>query len=404
MCVTATQTIKEKCIVVGITGGIAAYKAATLVSLLKKAGADVHVVMSKNATQFITPLTLETLSKNRVVTDTFSRETPYEVSHVALNKKADLIVVAPATANIMAKAAHGIADDYLSTFLLAATCPVMFAPAMNTAMLHAPATRENMATLLKRGCQMISSASGMLACGDVGDGRMAEPEDIYKAILAHFAAKADFAGKKLLVTAGATRERIDDVRFLSNRSTGKMGYAIAKAAKERGAEVVLVSGPTALPCPAGVTRVDVESAQQMYEAVLAHFDAAHVVIKAAAVADYTPAEPQTGKIKKAGDMQLKLVRTRDILAELGSKKTHQVLIGFAAEAADLEENAQGKLTRKNLDMIAANDISRSDIGFGSEENCVQLYFADGRKKTVEKCPKEQVAHAILDEALSLMEK
>ena len=395
--------IKGKHIVVGVTGGIAAYKAAMLVSLLKKKGADVHVCMTANACRFITPLTFETLSANRVVTDTFSRETPYEVEHVALAKLADLIVIAPATANIIAKAANGIADDFLSTLLLAARGKVMFAPAMNTAMLHHAAVQRNMMQLREDGCLMVAPGSGMLACGDIGDGRMAEPQEICEAIEAALAPK-DLEGIRLMVTAGPTRERLDDVRYLSNRSTGKMGYAIARAAVNRGAHVTLISGPTALEAPAGVEVRSVESAQQMYTACMDVFPQVDIAVKAAAVADYTPASYQPGKIKKGEDMKLSLVRTQDILQNLGAKKQKQILVGFAAEAADLEQNALAKLQRKHLDMIAANDISRADIGFGSDENLVTLFFADGTKKVLQKAEKEQIADGILDEALHLLQR
>ncbi len=395
--------IKGKHIVVGVTGGIAAYKAAMLVSLLKKKGADVHVCMTANACRFITPLTFETLSANRVVTDTFSRETPYEVEHVALAKLADLIVIAPATANIIAKAANGIADDFLSTLLLAARGKVMFAPAMNTAMLHHAAVQRNMMQLREDGCLMVAPGSGMLACGDIGDGRMAEPQEICEAIEAALAPK-DLEGIRLMVTAGPTRERLDDVRYLSNRSTGKMGYAIARAAVNRGAHVTLISGPTALEAPAGVEVRSVESAQQMYTACMEVFPQVDIAVKAAAVADYTPASYQPGKIKKGEDMKLSLVRTQDILQNLGAKKKKQILVGFAAEAADLEQNALAKLQRKHLDMIAANDISRADIGFGSDENLVTLFFADGTKKVLQKAEKEQIADGILDEALHLLQR
>lgn len=395
--------IKGKHIAVGVTGGIAAYKAAMLVSLLKKKGADVHVCMTKNACQFITPLTFETLSGNRVVTDTFSRETPYEVDHVSLAKLADLIVVAPATANILAKAANGIADDFLSTLLLAARGKVLFAPAMNTAMLHHAATQRNIARLQEDGCLMVAPGSGMLACGDVGDGRMAEPQEICDAIEAALTQK-DLQGLRLMVTAGPTRERIDDVRYLSNRSTGKMGYAIAKRAAVRGAEVTLISGPVSLEAPKGVEVRKVESAQQMYEACMEVFPRVDVAIKAAAVADYVPQQYRTGKMKKGEGMMLALDRTQDILQSLGERKQQQILVGFAAEAEDLEQNALGKLQRKHLDMIAANDISRSDIGFGSDDNSVSLFFADGEKKRLHKADKEQIADGILDEVIRLYKK
>jgi len=392
--------IKGKHIVVGVTGGIAAYKAAMLVSLLKKKGADVHVCMTKNACQFISPLTFETLSSNRVVTDTFSREAPYEVDHVSLAKLADLVVVAPATANILGKAANGIADDFLSTLLLAARSKVLFAPAMNTAMLHHAAVQRNIEQLRNDGCLFVAPGSGMLACGDIGDGRMAEPAEICDAIEDVLTEK-DLADVRIMVTAGPTKERIDDVRYLTNRSTGKMGYAIAEQAARRGAKVTLISGTSALPVPGGVEVRYIESAQQMYEVCTEVFPQTDIAIKAAAVADYTPAVYQPGKMKKGEDMQLQLVRTQDILQELGRQKQHQVLVGFAAEAADLEKNAVGKLQRKNLDMIAANDISRTDIGFGSNENLVTLFFADGSKKVLDKADKHLIANGILDEAAAI---
>ena len=313
-------------------------------------------------------------------------------------------MVAPATANILAKAACGLADDYLSTFLLAAKCPVLFAPAMNSAMLHHPATQANLKTLEERGNIMIFGGAGLLACGDVGDGRMAEPEEIFAAMEAYFSEKRDFSGKKVLVTAGATRERIDDVRYLTNRSTGKMGYAVAAAAARRGAEVTLVSGITGLPAPKGVNRITAESAEDMFREVTRRFDEMDLVVKAAAVADYTPASPMEGKMKKGGDFALELVRTKDILAELGARKERQVLVGFAAESAELERYALDKLRRKNLDLIAANDISRQDIGFASDENCLHLYFADGRSVQIEKCAKEQAAERLLDYAAELLEQ
>ena len=394
---------KGKTVVLGVSGGIAAYKAAQLASSLGKTGADVHVIMTKNACEFVSPLTFETLSKNRVSVDTFDRNFEYNVEHVALAKLADLIVIAPATANIIAKAANGIADDFLSTLLLAARGKVMFAPAMNTAMLHHAAVQRNMMQLREDGCLMVAPGSGMLACGDIGDGRMAEPQEICEAIEAALAPK-DLEGIRLMVTAGPTRERLDDVRYLSNRSTGKMGYAIARAAVNRGAHVTLISGPTALEAPAGVEVRSVESAQQMYTACMEVFPQVDIAVKAAAVADYTPASYQPGKIKKGEDMKLSLVRTQDILQNLGAKKQRQILVGFAAEAADLEQNALAKLQRKHLDMIAANDISRADIGFGSDENLVTLFFADGTKKVLQKAEKEQIADGILDEALHLLQR
>lgn len=392
--------IKGRHIVLGVTGGIAAYKAASLTSMLKKAGAHVHVCMTKNACEFVSPLTFETLSANRVITDTFSREVPYEVDHVSLAKQAELLVVAPATANIIGKAANGIADDFLSTLLLAAACKTVFAPAMNTAMLRHPAVQENIQKLKNRGCDFIASGAGLLACGDVGEGRMAEPEEIFSCIERFFAAQQDMEGMRVLVTAGPTREKIDDVRYLTNRSSGKMGYAVAEAAAQRGAQVTLVSGAS-LPAPEGVKLVPVVSAEEMYEACMQALPEVNLVVKAAAVADYTPREKFSGKMKKGGDLALELVRTKDILKAMGERKKGQVLVGFAAEAADLEKNALGKLRGKNLDIIAANDISRSDIGFGSENNAVMLYFADGGKKELPLGSKKEIANCLLSEAMEI---
>lgn len=396
MCAKTTKHI-----VLGVAGGIAAFKAAALTSLLAKRGIQVHVCMTAHAREFATPLTFETLSKNAVITDAFVRNTPFDVAHVELAKLADAAVIAPATANILAKAACGIADDFLSTFLLAAECPVLFAPAMNTAMYHNPAVQQNIATLRARGKHVMGTGSGLLACGDTGEGRMAEPEQIVEALEALLAPN-DFAGRRVLVTAGPTRERIDDVRFLSNRSSGKMGYAVARAAAARGAEVTLVSGPCALPVPLGVRMVPVESAAQMLEAVFAEYPSADVVVKAAAVADYKPAAKLDGKLKKAGDFPLELVRTVDILQELGRCKQGQILVGFAAEAADLEANARSKLARKNLDLIAANDITDSQIAFGSDQNALTLYFADGSAQQIEACPKDEAAHRLLDAVAALL--
>lgn len=393
--------IKGRHIVLGVTGGIAAYKAASLASMLKKAGAHVHVCMTKNACQFVSPLTFETLSANRVITDTFSREAPYEVDHVSLAKQAELLIVAPATANILGKAANGIADDFLSTLLLAATCKIVFAPAMNTAMLRHPAVQSNIEKLKNQGCGFIAPGEGLLACGDVGSGRMAEPEEIFSYIQRFFEGKRDMEGVRVLVTAGPTREKIDDVRYLTNRSSGKMGYAVAEAAAQRGAQVTLVSGAS-LPAPEGVKLVPVVSAEEMYEACMQALPEVELVVKAAAVADYTPKQKLSGKMKKGGDFALELVRTRDILKAMGERKKNQVLVGFAAEAADLEANAMGKLKGKNLDLIAANDISRSDIGFGSEENAVTLYFADGGKKELPLGSKKEIANALLSQAMELV--
>jgi len=390
----------KPCVALGVTGGIAAYKACMLTSMLASAGYDVRVVMTDHAQEFVAPLTFETLSKNRVITDTFDRAVPWEVDHVALAKAADIVVVAPATANIIAKAANGIADDFLSTFLLAANCKKIFAPAMNTAMLNSAPNKRNMETIKADGAELIFGASGMLACGDLGSGRMAEPAEIFAAIEAALTEKK-LQGIKLMVTAGATKEPIDDVRYITNRSSGKMGVAIAKRAAEMGAEVTLVCGE-AVEKLQNVRQIYVKTAADMAEAVFAEFDNVDAVIKAAAVADYTPEEKVEGKIKKGGDMSLALKRTEDILAALGAKKKHQKLIGFAAEAADVMENARGKLNRKGLDAIVVNDISRSDIGFGSDNNCGCMIFADGREKELPIMSKRDFAENVLLELAEML--
>jgi len=397
--------VKGKHIVLVVTGGIAAYKSAALASSLAKAGADVHVVMTKNACEFITPLTFETLTKNAVVTDTFDRSRPFEVTHVSLAQLADLILVAPASADFIGKAAAGIADDFATTLLLAATCPIVFSPAMNTAMFENCFVQRNMETLKNSGCFFIEPAEGRLACKDFGKGRMPEPEELFAYVEKFFSRRKDLLGKRILITAGPTVERIDDVRYITNRSSGKMGYQLAQAALNRGADVTLVSGPVHLDPPKGARVVKVESAQQMRNAVFAGLDHADIIIKAAAVADYTPRAKVDGKIKKSGDgMQLELVRTEDILLSLGKAKGDKILVGFAAEATDLIENATSKLERKNVDMICANDISRSDIGFGGDENAITLLYRDGRRETIEKCTKAAAADRILDAILTIRTK
>jgi len=394
--------VKGKHIVLVITGGIAAYKSAALASSLAKAGANVHVVMTKNACEFITPLTFETLTKNAVTTDTFDRSRPFEVTHVALAQLADLILVAPASANFIGKAAAGIADDFASTLILAATCPVVFSPAMNTAMFENPFVQRNINTLKNAGMFFIEPAEGRLACKDFGKGRMPEPEELFAYVEKFFSAKKDLLGKRILITAGPTVERIDDVRYITNRSSGKMGYALAQAALDRGADVTLVSGPVNLEPPRGARTVKIESAQQMRNAVFASLEHADIIIKAAAVADYTPKAKVDGKIKKSGDgMHLELVRTEDILLSLGKEKGDRILVGFAAEATDLIENATSKLERKNVDMICANDISRNDIGFGGDENAITLLYRDGRREIIEKCSKSDAANRILDAILTI---
>ena len=394
--------LAEKRIVLGVSGGIAAYKACDLVSRLKKRGAQVRVVLTKHACEFVPPLTFETLSGNPAYTDAFDRK--FEIEHVALAKWADAMVVAPATANALAKMAAGIADDLLTTTLLAVTAPVVAAPAMNAAMWRHPATRANAALLRSRGVRFVGPASGHLACGDDDVGRMSEPEAIVEALEALFAeggrsgAARDLSGRRILVTAGPTVERIDPVRFITNRSTGKMGYAIAAAAARRGAEVVLVSGPVSLPCPDGVERVSVESSRELCDAVLGRAGDCDAVIQAAAPADFTPATFSETKIKKTGEgMALELRPTTDIAAALGARKRPgQVLVAFAAETNDLIDNARGKLARKNADLVVANDVTRPGAGFGADTNIVSLVTRDSARE-LPVMPKSEVADAILDE-------
>ena len=387
--------LKDRRIVLGVTGGIAAYKACDLVSRLKKRGAQVRVVLTAHACNFVPPLTFETLSGNPAYVDTFAPRA--EMEHIALAKWADLFVVAPATANAIAKFACGIADDLLSTTALAMTAPVLIAPAMNANMYRHPATRANLETLRARGVKTVGPESGHLACGDDDIGRMSEPEAIVEAIEAILNPKRDLEGRRVLVTAGPTVERIDPVRYITNRSSGKMGYAIAEAARDRGAEVTLVSGPVALQAPAGVEVVCIESSAELCEAVLARGERADVVVQAAAPADFTPANVAGQKIKKTGaGMALELKNTTDIAAELGRRKHDgQVLVAFAAETNDLIENARAKLARKNADLVVANDVSRSDAGFGVDTNAVTLVTRDGERE-LPLMSKRGVADGILD--------
>lgn len=394
--------LKGKRIVLGVTGGIAAYKACELASRLKKRGAELRVVMTKNAACFVQPLTLETLSGNQAYTDAFERK--YEIGHISLAKWADLFIVAPATANLMAKMACGIADDLLSTTLLAATCPVLVAPAMNNAMWKNPATQANLRALEARGVRFVGPARGKLACGDDDVGRMSEPAEIEAAAAEIFCAAQDFAGAHVLVTAGPTIERIDPVRYITNRSSGKMGYAIAAAAARRGARVTLISGPVHIPAPQGVELISVESSAQLCDAVLSAGEAADVVIQAAAPADFRPKTVAEQKIKKTGaGMSIELEATTDIAAELGRRKREgQILVAFAAETNDVEQNARAKLERKNADLIVANDVSRADAGFGVDTNVVTL-ISRTDARALEKMPKPAVADAILSRVRELMQ-
>ncbi len=393
--------LSGKTIIVGVSGGIAAYKTAYVVSGLKKLGADVTVCMTEHAKAFVSPLTFESLSASPVLTDVFERGTPWEIEHIALAEKADAYIVAPATANIIAKLAGGIADDMLTTTFLAATCPKIIAPAMNTHMYEDPATRANIETLKNRGIQVMDTDSGLLACGDIGAGRMKEPQEILDVVSHILAPESDFLGKKVLVSAGPTREYMDVVRYLSNPSTGKMGFALAENAAVRGAEVTLVAGPVNLQAPKGVRVVNVVSAADMAKAVFAEAEKADIVIMAAAVADYKPKVTFDHKIKKAGDMMLELVRTEDILAKLGKDKRDRILVGFAAETENFEENALAKLAVKNLDLIALNDIKEQGAGFEVNTNHLILFDRKGRRTELKKASKQEVAVQMLDEIAKL---
>ena len=383
-------------IVLGVTGGIAAYKAVEVASRLKKAGADVRVIMTRAATSFVTPLTFREIT-GQAVTETMWGEPHHHVEHIALAEFAELVLVAPATANFVAKAAAGMADDMLTTCVLATRAPLLIAPAMNTGMWKNPVTQENVARLTARGTTVIPPAVGKLACGTTGTGRLPEPTEIVRIVEEHFARAQSLVGRRILVTAAGTEEALDPVRFLGNRSTGRMGFAVAAEAARRGAEVILVAGPTPLSTPVGVRRVDVRSARDMYAAVRAEYDTVDAVIKAAAVADYRPAETAAHKIKKSdGELTLTLVRNPDILYELGQRKRHQILVGFAAETQNVAEYARGKLAKKNLDFIVANNVAEKDAGFGVATNHVQIFYADGRAEDHPLMPKAELAGVILD--------
>ena len=392
--------LKGKTVLLGVTGSIAAYKIASLASMLVKQHADVHVIMTKNATNFINPITFETLTGNKCLVDTFDRNFEFQVEHVSLAKRADVALVAPASANVIGKMAHGIADDMLTTTLLACKAPILVSPAMNTNMYENPIVQDNIYTLQKYGMKVIAPASGYLACGDTGAGKMPEPETLFGYIEAEIACEKDLAGKKVLITAGATQEALDPVRYLTNHSTGKMGYALAKAAMLRGAQVTLVSAPTDLEPPLDVDVVPVVSAQDMFEAVEKRFDDTDILVMAAAVADYRPKKFVDHKIKKKeGDNVLELARTTDILGTLGARKrSDQFICGFSMETENLLENSEQKLKKKNLDMIAANNLRTQGAGFGTETNVVTLICPDG----MEELPimsKLDVAHRILDRIL-----
>lgn len=394
--------LKGKTVILGVTGSIAAYKAANLASMLKKQHADVQVIMTQNATQFMNPITFESLTGNKCLVDTFDRNFQFQVEHVALAKRADLAIVAPATANIMAKLAHGLADDMLTTTLLACRCPRLIAPAMNTRMYENPVTQDNMDILRKYGFRIIEPAVGHLACGDTGAGKLPPETLLLECILDEIAMEKDMKGLHVLITAGPTMEAIDPVRFISNHSTGKMGYALARVCRRRGAEVTLVSGKTNLEAPYGVTLVPVTSAQDMFEAVSSRAKEQDMIIKAAAVADYRPVTVAENKIKKSpGDMSIALERTTDILAWLGEhRREGQVLCGFAMETEHMVEHAKEKLTRKHVDMIAANNVKVAGAGFGTDTNVVTLITEDGVEELA-KMSKEEVASRIVDALLRI---
>lgn len=390
------ENLSGKTVLLGITGGIAAYKMANVTSALRKTGAEVHCILTQNATQFITPLTFETLSNNRCIVDTFDRNFQYDVAHVSLAKKADVILIAPATANVIAKLAHGLADDMLTTTVLAARCPKLIAPAMNTAMLENPATQENLATLRRYGFTVIEPATGMLACKDVGSGKLPEPEVLCEEIYRVIAREKDLQGLHITVTAGPTQESLDPVRFLTNHSSGKMGYAIAREAMLRGADVTLISGPVALKAPLGVKLVNITTAQEMLEGVQAALPQTDVLVMAAAVADYRPAVVADNKMKKGeGDMSIPLERTGDVLGWVAQNRHPGLFVcGFSMETEHMLENSQKKRTKKKLDMIVANNLKTQGAGFGVETNVVTLITPDW----VEELPllgKDQVAGKLL---------
>lgn len=389
--------LKGKTVVLGVTGGIAAYKIASLASMLVKQHADVQVIMTENATNFITPTTFETLTGNKCLVDTFDRNFQFQVEHVALAKRADIFMIAPATANVIAKVAHGLADDMLTTTFLACKKPKYIVPAMNTQMYENPITQDNLDICRRYGMHVVEPASGYLACGDTGAGKMPEPELLMEYIMQELAFEKDMAGKKVLVTAGPTREAIDPVRYITNHSTGKMGYAIAQAAARRGAEVTLVSGPVNLKAPLGVNLVPVTSAGEMFQAVTEASSSQDVIIKAAAVADYRPKYVGTEKTKKKdGDMNLKMERTDDILAWLGNhRQTGQVLCGFSMETENMLENSQAKLEKKHVDMIVANNLKTAGAGFGIDTNVVTIITKEGAEELA-MMTKEQVAHQLLN--------
>ncbi|BDU92596.1 bifunctional phosphopantothenoylcysteine decarboxylase/phosphopantothenate--cysteine ligase CoaBC [Clostridium perfringens] len=387
----------KKCVVVGVSGGVAVYKALDVISRLRKKDVEIHVIMTKSATEFVTPLSFQSLSQNMVITDMFAEPKAWEIQHISLAKKADLMLIVPATANIIGKVANGIADDMLSTTIMATKAPVVFCPAMNTNMYENPIVQRNISLLKELGYEFIEPASGRLACGDEGKGKLQDTEIIAEETLRRLHSTKDLLGKKVVVTAGPTMVPIDPVRILTNRSSGKMGYSIAEEARDRGAEVVLISGPTSLRKPNGIKVIDIKTNEDMFNAIKNEFKDADIVIKSAAVADYKAKNYSNEKIKKTGDdLNLIFERDRDILKTLGDMKKNQILVGFAAESSNLKENAKGKLERKNLDYIVANDISKPETGFASDENKVTIISKSGEEVSLEKMSKREVAKNIFD--------
>ncbi|SCH13512.1 MULTISPECIES: bifunctional phosphopantothenoylcysteine decarboxylase/phosphopantothenate--cysteine ligase CoaBC [unclassified Romboutsia] len=398
--------LKNKTVVIGVSGGIAVYKVCDVVSRLKKLGANVHVIMTKSATEFVAPLTFQSLSQNYVVSDMFEEPKTWDVEHISLAKKADLFLVAPATANIIGKMACGISDDMLSTTVMATKAKVLIAPAMNTNMYENPIVQRNISTLKSLNYEFIEPESGRLACGDTGKGKLATPENIVQAIINALIKEQDLKGKRIIITAGPTVESIDPVRYITNRSTGKMGYAIAKEAIDRGAEVTLVSGPTKLEPPTNLKKlIRTESAKDMYEAVMDNLNENDVIIKSAAVADYKPKDYCDKKIKKNDDdLVIRLDRNKDIAYEIGKVKKDKILVGFAAETNDLIENAKNKVKKKNLDFIVANDLTKEGAGFGVDTNIVKIIDKEGNISEYPIMKKNEVANVILDKVKDLLEK
>lgn len=396
------MNLKGKTVLLAVTGSIAAYKIANLASMLKKLGCDVHVLMTQNATNFINPITFETLTGNKCLVDTFDRNFQFSVEHVSIAKLADVVLVAPASANVIGKLANGIADDMLTTTVMACRCKIIVSPAMNTNMYHNPIVQDNLDKLRRFDYEVIAPAKGYLACGDVGDGKMPAETELLEYILKEIACEKDMVGKNVLVTAGPTMEKIDPVRFISNHSTGKMGYAIAKNCMLRGANVTLVTGRTAIEPPKFVKVVNITTAEEMFQAVVREFDEQDIVIKAAAVADYRPKNPADEKVKKKdGELSIELERTQDILGYLGEHKKEQFLCGFSMETENMIENSQKKLWKKNLDMIVANNLKQAGAGFGVDTNVVTMITKEDVKE-MDIMSKEEVAGAIVDEILARM--